>query len=161
MWRVVAPGGSFTLHYRLALPPRDPRFRSAWQPFLAPTGGLVGGIHSFMYVVDQTLAPAHVTLDLPAGWSVATVPNGQWSLMIRSPISGRSPVPEAMWAAKPWAVRASATACIAERSERWPTASASPVRPAAIARPYVAPTSSAIAIIRSSESGKREEISYR
>jgi predicted metalloprotease with PDZ domain len=72
VWRVVAPGGSFTLHYRLALPPRDPRFRSAWQPFLAPTGGLVGGIHSFMYVVDQTLAPAHVTLDLPAGWSVAT-----------------------------------------------------------------------------------------
>ena len=72
VWRVVAPGGSFTLRYRLVLPPRDARFRSAWQPFLTPTGGLVGGIHSFMYVVDQTLAPAHVTLDLPAGWTVAT-----------------------------------------------------------------------------------------
>src|SRR5688572_24174385 len=32
VWRVIAPGGSFTLHYRLVLPPRDPRFRSAWQP---------------------------------------------------------------------------------------------------------------------------------
>ena len=42
-----------------------------------------------------------------------------------------------MWAAKPWAVSASATACIAERSERCPAARASPVSPAAIARPYV------------------------
>ena len=41
-------------------------------PFLAPTGGLVGGTHSFMYVVGETLAPSHVMLDLPAGWSVAT-----------------------------------------------------------------------------------------
>ena len=71
-WRVVAPGGSFSLHYRVVLPPPDPRFRSAWRPFLAPTGGQVGGIHAFMYVVGQTLAPSHVRLDLPASWSVAT-----------------------------------------------------------------------------------------
>ena len=30
VWRVVAPGGSFTLRYRLVLPPRDAQFRSAW-----------------------------------------------------------------------------------------------------------------------------------
>jgi predicted metalloprotease with PDZ domain len=72
VWRVVAPGGAFTLTYRIVLPPPDPRFRSAWQPFLEPTGGLVGGIHSFMYVVGATLAPAHVTVDAPTAWSVAT-----------------------------------------------------------------------------------------
>ena len=63
------------------------------------------------------------------GWSVATVPNGQWSLMIRRPTPAPADSADAMWAAKPWAVRASATACIAERSERCPAARASPVRP--------------------------------
>lgn len=72
LWRVIAPGGVFVLHYRLALPAADRPFLLAWQPFLSPTGGLVGGIHSFMYVVGQTLAPSHVTLDLPASWSVST-----------------------------------------------------------------------------------------
>ena len=72
VWRVVARGGAFTLRYRLVLPPPDPRFRSGWRPFLATTGGLVGGIHAFMYVVGETLAPSHVTLDIPAGWSIAT-----------------------------------------------------------------------------------------
>ena len=72
LWRVVATGGSFTVHYRLALPATAAGQRQAWRPFLRPTGGLVGGPHSFMYVVGQTLAPAHVRLDLPAAWSIAT-----------------------------------------------------------------------------------------
>jgi predicted metalloprotease with PDZ domain len=72
LWRVVAPGGSFVLRYRLQLPAEPPGERAAWKPFLAPTGGFVGGTHSFMYVVNETLAPSYVTLDLPAGWSVAT-----------------------------------------------------------------------------------------
>jgi len=72
LWRVVAPGGSFSVHYRLALPPGEGGERAAWQPFLAPSGGLVGGVHSFMYVVGETLAPSYVTLALPAGWSIAT-----------------------------------------------------------------------------------------
>lgn len=71
LWRVVAPGGSVVIRYRLALP-AEPRFRQAWKPFLAPTGGLVGGTQSFMYVVGETLAPSHVTLDVPNGWSIAT-----------------------------------------------------------------------------------------
>jgi predicted metalloprotease with PDZ domain len=72
LWRVVSPGDSFVVRYRLALPPAGGGDRAAWKPFLAPTGGLVGGTHSFMYVVGQTLAPSHVTLDVPAGWSIAT-----------------------------------------------------------------------------------------
>jgi predicted metalloprotease with PDZ domain len=72
LWRVVAPGGSFVVRYRLALPEPAEGQRAAWTPFLSPTGALVGGTHSFMYVVGETLAPSHVTLDIPPGWSVAT-----------------------------------------------------------------------------------------
>ena len=72
LWRVVAPGGSFVVRYRLQWPAETGRERAAWKPFLAPTGGLVGGTHSFMYVVGETLAPSYVTLELPASWSIAT-----------------------------------------------------------------------------------------
>lgn len=72
LWRVVVPGGAGVVRYRLQLPPAEGRLRSAWVPFLAPTGGLIGGPHSFLYVVGAELAPAHVTLELPEGWDVAT-----------------------------------------------------------------------------------------
>ncbi len=48
------------------------------------------------------------------GCSMATSPKGQWLLTIRSWLPRFS-----VWAAKPWAVRASATACSAERKLRW------------------------------------------
>jgi predicted metalloprotease with PDZ domain len=72
LWRVVAPGGSYTVRYRLTLPAAEGGERAAWKPFLAATGGLVGGAHSFMYVVGATLAPSYVTLEVPARWSIAT-----------------------------------------------------------------------------------------
>ena len=71
LWRVSAPGGSAIVRYRMHLPPPQPQ-RAAWRPFLARDGGLVGGIQSFLYIVGQTLAPAHLTLDLPTGWNAAT-----------------------------------------------------------------------------------------
>ena len=55
VWRVVAPGGSFVVRYRLALPTQEGERRAAWKPFVAPTGALVGGTHSFMYIVGETL----------------------------------------------------------------------------------------------------------
>jgi len=72
LWRVTAPGGSVVVRYRIALPPPAPLPRAAWRPFLSPAGGLIGGPHAFMYVIGAELAPAHVTLDLPAGWDIAT-----------------------------------------------------------------------------------------
>ena len=72
LWRVVAPGGDAVVRYRIRLPPAELVSPAAWRPFLAPSGGLVGGPHAFMYVLGATLAPAHVALDLPAGWDVAT-----------------------------------------------------------------------------------------
>ncbi|MDQ6830983.1 MAG: hypothetical protein M3081_19135 [Gemmatimonadota bacterium] len=72
LWRVIAPGGEVVLSYRLRLPTPHESPRAAWKPFLAPTGGFVGGPHSFMYIVGSTLAPSHVTLDLPNEWDIAT-----------------------------------------------------------------------------------------
>lgn len=72
LWRVVAPGGASVVRYRIHLPAQNRPIRSAWVPFLAPGGGLVGGPHSFMYVVGATLAPSYVTFELPSGWDIAT-----------------------------------------------------------------------------------------
>ncbi|MGH7695518.1 MAG: hypothetical protein ACRENH_11075, partial [Gemmatimonadaceae bacterium] len=71
LWRVRAPGGEATLRYRIHLP-TDEGARPAWKPFLSPTGGLIGGPHSFMYIVGSTLAPAHVTVTVPNSWQIAT-----------------------------------------------------------------------------------------
>jgi predicted metalloprotease with PDZ domain len=72
IWRVVAPGGESVVRYRIRLPAPEGAFRSGWRPFLAPTGGLIGGPHMLMYLLGATLAPAHLTLDLPASWDIAT-----------------------------------------------------------------------------------------
>lgn len=72
LWRVVAPGGEGVVRYRIHLPPAEGRLRRAWVPFLAPQGGLVGGMQSFMYVVGATLVPSYVILVLPPTWHVAT-----------------------------------------------------------------------------------------
>jgi predicted metalloprotease with PDZ domain len=72
LWRVVAPGGDLTVKYRIHLPPQTTSTRAAWKPFLSPTGGLIGDLHSLMYVVGATSARARVTLDLPRGWAIAS-----------------------------------------------------------------------------------------
>jgi predicted metalloprotease with PDZ domain len=76
VWQVRARGGEVVLHYRIHLPAQVPanqsRGRAAWRPYLTPAGGLVGGPHSFMYIVGATLAPSFVTLELPAGWRSVT-----------------------------------------------------------------------------------------
>ncbi len=72
LWRVVAPGGELVARWRIRLPTPPESPRAGWRPFLAPTGGLVGGPHSFLYLLGHTLGPSHVVLDLPASWTVAT-----------------------------------------------------------------------------------------
>ena len=72
LWQVTAAAGEVTVSYRLALPRADGATRAAYRPFVSATGALVGGVHSFMYIVGASHAPSHVRLDLPAGWDVAT-----------------------------------------------------------------------------------------
>ncbi len=72
LWRVVARGGTLTVKYRIHLPPQTTPTRAAWKPFLSPTGGLIGDLHSLMYVVGAESVPARVSLDLPSGWASAS-----------------------------------------------------------------------------------------
>jgi predicted metalloprotease with PDZ domain len=72
LWRVVAHGGEAIIRYRIRLPAAEGPPRAAWRPFLTAAGGLTGGPHAFMYLPGATLAPSHVTVDLPADWDVAT-----------------------------------------------------------------------------------------
>lgn len=70
-WQVAAGSGDLVVAYRVAFP-SEPVPRASWRPFLTPTGGLVGGPHSFLYVVGREDAAATVTLDMPRRWRVAT-----------------------------------------------------------------------------------------
>jgi predicted metalloprotease with PDZ domain len=77
LWRVDIPandrpGGELIVKYRIHLPPQTTPIRSAWKPFLSPTGGLIGDLHSFVYVVGAASTPTRVTLDLPADWGIAS-----------------------------------------------------------------------------------------
>jgi len=72
LWRIVSQSDEVVLRYRIHLPKSVEGQRPSWTPFLSPTGGLVGGPHSFMYVVGATLTPSHITLKLPQGWKSAT-----------------------------------------------------------------------------------------
>jgi predicted metalloprotease with PDZ domain len=76
VWRIATTGGDVFVRYRIQLPPASGGVRPSWTPFLAPTGGLVGGPHSFMYVLGGEAAPARVDLRLPPGWTAATALDG-------------------------------------------------------------------------------------
>jgi len=71
-WLVRAQTRDLTIRYRVKLPPTEPAPRAAWRPFVAPTGALVGGPDSFMYIIGNEAGPAHVTLTLPTSWQTAT-----------------------------------------------------------------------------------------
>ena len=72
LWKIITSGNEAVLYYRIHFPALHNEFRSAWKAFLSSTGGLVGGPHSFMYIVRATLAPSYVTLHIPESWKIAT-----------------------------------------------------------------------------------------
>src|SRR6185312_3969851 len=59
------------VRYRVELPPPAP-IHFSHRPFLRGAGGLVGDLHSFMYLVDDSQARCVLTLQLPVGWQAAT-----------------------------------------------------------------------------------------
>jgi len=71
LWRIITSGNEAVINYRVRFHPRE-AFRAAWRPFLTSKGGLFGGPQSFMYVIGATLAPSHVTVEVPQGWRIAT-----------------------------------------------------------------------------------------
>ncbi len=72
LWRITITGSEVTVRYRIQLPKPKPGQRAAWRPFLSPTGGLIGGPHSFMYIVGSTMVPSIVTIKVPGNWQIAT-----------------------------------------------------------------------------------------
>lgn len=95
VWRIANPPRELIVKYRLRLPAHTNAFRDAWKPFLTPTGGMVGDLHSLMYVVGGESLPARLTLELPAGWKAASglaptsnpnVFTGSTELMLDAPI---------------------------------------------------------------------------
>jgi len=72
LWRVRGPAGEVTLHYRVDFPVSSPMDQAAWKAHLTPSGGLIGGPHSFLYYVGAEHAPVGLTVILPAGWKIVT-----------------------------------------------------------------------------------------
>ena len=71
LWEVTVPGAEATIRYRIRVAPGTRRPDAA-EPFLVSSGGLLGDLHMFLYVVESPRAPAHVALQLPPGWKTAT-----------------------------------------------------------------------------------------
>jgi predicted metalloprotease with PDZ domain len=71
LWKITTNGKEAVLRYRIHLPVVN-GIRSSWKAYLTPTGGLVGGPHSFMYVVGATLIPSHLTFNIPNDWEIVT-----------------------------------------------------------------------------------------
>jgi predicted metalloprotease with PDZ domain len=71
VWKVTAPGTEATLHYKVRIEPFLIGSDAA-KPFLTPTGGLFGDLHMLMYVLESPQTPAHIALQLPSGWKIAT-----------------------------------------------------------------------------------------
>jgi predicted metalloprotease with PDZ domain len=72
LWRIGGAAGDVTIRYRVHFPTSAPMQQASWKGHLTPRGGLVGGPHSFLYLVGAELAPVRVTLVMPSGWTVAT-----------------------------------------------------------------------------------------
>ena len=70
VWRVAGPAGDVTLRYRLRFPASPPMQQESWKAHLTPTGGLVGGPHSFLYVLGGEHWPVGLTVLLPSAWSI-------------------------------------------------------------------------------------------
>jgi predicted metalloprotease with PDZ domain len=71
LWKITTDGREAKIHYRIRFPKTEGT-RSAWKAYLTSTGGLVGGPHSFMYVVGATLVPSYITVNAPADWQIVT-----------------------------------------------------------------------------------------
>jgi predicted metalloprotease with PDZ domain len=72
LWRVNGPAGDVVLGYRVQFPESPPLQQASWKAHLRPNGGLIGGPHSFLYVVGAEQARVRLALQLPRAWNVAT-----------------------------------------------------------------------------------------
>jgi predicted metalloprotease with PDZ domain len=76
VWRIENAPQQTHIRYRLRLPPPPQQQRGevgdAWKPFLTRDGGMVGDLHSLMYVVGEENRRARLDLEMPAEWTAAS-----------------------------------------------------------------------------------------
>ncbi len=72
VWQIEGVSGRLTVRYRVAFNPKEREWRQTWKPHLSPTGGMIGDLHTLMYIVGQEKHPALLTLDMPAGWKAVS-----------------------------------------------------------------------------------------
>jgi Predicted protease with the C-terminal PDZ domain len=71
LWLVNTTSKDVTLQYSFQMP-ATPVWRGSWKPFISSNGALIGGPHSFLYIVGQSKLPAHITINKPQQWNIAT-----------------------------------------------------------------------------------------
>ena len=71
-WRAVTSGGVATVRYRVVFPDPAAAATPSNRAFFRESGLLLDGPATFLYLEGEKLAPAHVTLELPAGWRAVT-----------------------------------------------------------------------------------------
>ena len=71
LWQISIPGNDATISYKIHLP-QHVQVHFAHTPFLSSMGGLVGDIHSFMYIPGDEQVVSKVTFELPPTWQIAT-----------------------------------------------------------------------------------------
>ena len=70
VWRAAGHGNAIVRY--VVEPPFPEAGRGSWTAFLSTGGGLLGGPHTFMYMLGHERAAARATVLLPNGWTVAT-----------------------------------------------------------------------------------------
>jgi predicted metalloprotease with PDZ domain len=95
VWQINGAAGELIIRYRLHLPTQNQPVRDAWKPFLTANGGMVGDLHSLMYLVGGESRRAKLTLEMPADWKAASgleptkdrrTFTGSTELMLDSPV---------------------------------------------------------------------------
>jgi predicted metalloprotease with PDZ domain len=72
VWRIDNAPQQTHIRYRLRLPAQQWALRQSWKPFLTRDGGMVGDLHSLMYVVGEEKRRARLDLEMPAEWTAAS-----------------------------------------------------------------------------------------
>ncbi len=72
LWEISTKEKNVAISYRLQMPSMTGNSRPAWRPFLSSNGGLVGDMHSFMYIVEKPGMQVNIYFKIPGDWKIAT-----------------------------------------------------------------------------------------
>ena len=71
-WRAAIHSGDATIRYAVRYPTAVGAAGLSNLAFYRPDGALLSGALTYLYIIGETLAPAHVTFEIPASWTLVT-----------------------------------------------------------------------------------------